>query len=167
MPFESAQVLLAGLRSQAVKEFFDTGDVAFLGDLLGEVDPGGIESAASLAREVLSDTPFSQFSVGVLLSPLSFAVDTEKRYGGTNAEQNHKCKGKRGGRSKRAVAPAPTPSPFRDLDWPGANRLVVEKPDQVLRQLRCCGVAARGFLFETFETDRFEIARNGGVQRAR
>src|SRR5262249_55331046 len=77
MPLESAQILLARLRSHAVEQFFNASNVPFLGNLLGKVNPCGIQAPPALAREFLGETSFTQLSERVSLCPLPLAVDIE------------------------------------------------------------------------------------------
>src|SRR5262245_23467470 len=142
--------------------------------LKGEGDVREVLAQASLAQGVLGALALSLF---VLAGDL---LGREGLLGGAFGAVSfqplpcHQAKAERRGqegnrreRRHRRATPGPLPQSLCRSSRAGADRLAIEEAAQIVGQLLCRGVALVRFLLETFQTDRFQVARHSWLQAGR
>ena len=73
-------------------------------------------------------------------------------------EQQQQSRCERAG--QRRFAPTPTPDPFDRRDRPRLDRFAAEETAELIRQFLGALVAARRFLVQALEANRFEVGRH-------
>ena len=88
------------------------------------------------------------------------------RPGGDQTDEGDEHQRGRQSRDRRA-APAPHPGASGRRNRPGGNGLAIEPSVQVIRQFSGCRVPPPRLLFQAFQTDHFQVARDLAVEPRR